>query len=159
FYSYNPTTITSTLTSHIKTPEHTSILSLSFNPYITSNAIMIDKNYRIYLLDDGIFTYLHQQIDEKIHSLDISRQIYIDWDASPFLYTIADSHNGSCHLFDIRLHNESFKELFTISNNHSYLNKTEIIRGYETSVINSYQHIFITDYSLIIIDSRMPNRS
>ncbi|CAF3687704.1 unnamed protein product [Rotaria sp. Silwood1] len=159
FYSYNPTTITSTLTSHIKTPEHTSILSLSFNPYITSNAIIIDKNYRIYLLDDGIFTYLHQQIDEKIHSLDISREIYLDWDASPFLYTIADSHNGSCHLFDIRLHNESFKELFTISNNHSYLNKTEIIRGYETSVINSYQHIFITDYSLIIIDSRMPNRS
>ncbi|CAF1164188.1 unnamed protein product [Rotaria sordida] len=160
FYSYNPTTITSTLTSHIETPEHTSILSFSFNPYITSNAILIDKNYRTYLLDDGIFTYLHQQTDEnKIHSLDIPRQIYLDWDASPFLYTIADSHNGSCLLYDIRLPNESFKELFIIGHNHPYLAKTEIIRSYKTSLINSYQHIFITDYSLIIIDSRMPNRS
>ncbi|CAF4507091.1 unnamed protein product, partial [Rotaria sp. Silwood2] len=158
FYSYNPTTITSTLTSHIETPEHTSILSLSFNPYITSNAILIDKNYRTYLLDDGIFSYLHQHTDEKIPSLDIPRRIYLDWDASPFLYTMADSHNGSCLLFDIRLRNESFKELFIIGNNHPYLAKTEIIRGYKTSSINPYQHIFITDYSLIIIDSRMPNR-
>ncbi len=39
------------------------------------------------------------------------------------------------------------------------MGKTEIIRGYKTSLINSYQHIFITDYSLIIIDSRMPNRA
>ena len=39
------------------------------------------------------------------------------------------------------------------------MSKTEIIRGYKTSLINSYQHIFITDYSLTIIDSRMPNRS
>jgi hypothetical protein len=147
------------LTSYIETPDQTPILSLAFNPYIPSNAIVIDKNYRTYLLDDNTFTYLHQQIDEKILSSNIPRHIYLDWDASPFLYTIADSHNGSCLLFDIRLHNESFKELFIIGNNHPYLSKTEIIRDYKTSLINSYQHIFITDYSLIIIDSRMPNRA
>ncbi|CAF3862614.1 unnamed protein product, partial [Rotaria magnacalcarata] len=157
-YSYSPTTETSTLTSHIETPEHTSILSLTFNPYIPSNAILIDKNHRTYLLDDGVFTYLHQQTDEKTFLSDIPRQVYLDWDASPFLYTIADSHHGSCLLFDIRLRNESFKEIFTIGNNHPYLAKTEIIRGYKTSAVNPYQHVFITDYSLIIIDSRMANR-
>ncbi|CAF3385367.1 unnamed protein product [Rotaria socialis] len=158
FYSYSPTTETSTLASHIETPEHTSILSLSFNPYIPSNAILIDKNHRTYLLDDGIFTYLHQQTDEKTFLSDTPRQVYLDWDASPFLYTIADSHQGSCLLFDIRLRNESFKEIFTIGNHHPYLAKTEIIRGYKTSAVNPYQHVFITDYSLIIIDSRMANR-
>jgi hypothetical protein len=159
FYSYNPTTTTSAFTSHIETSDPAPILSLAFNPYVSSNAILIDKNYRVYLLDDDTFTYLHQQTDSKIHSLDIPRQIYLDWDASPFLYTIADNHNGSCLLFDIRLRNESFKELFIIGSNHPYLSKTEIIRGYQTSLINPYQHVFITDYSVIIIDSRMPNRS
>ncbi len=146
------------MTAHIETPDQTSILSFSFNPYIASNGILIDKNYRTYLLDDDTLTYLHQQTNEKILSSDIPRQIYLNWDASPFLYTIADSHNSSCLLYDIRLRNESFKELFLIGTNHPYLAKTEIIRGYQTSLINSYQHVFITDYSLIIIDSRMPNR-
>ncbi|UJR31718.1 hypothetical protein I4U23_019198 [Adineta vaga] len=159
FYSYDTTTTDSRLTSYIETSDHTPILSLKFNPYICSNAICIDKNYRTYLFDDDTFTYLHQLTDEKLLSSDIPRRIYLDWDASPFLYTIADNHQGSCLLYDIRLRNESFKELFKIGSNHPYLDKTEIIRGYEKSCMNPYQHVFITDYSLIIIDSRMPNRS
>lgn len=156
---YNPRTTDSAFTSHIQTPDKTSILALSFNPYISSNAILIDKNYRTYLLDDETFTYLHQQAADKIHSSDIHRQVYVDWDASPFLYTIADNHHGSCLLYDTRLRNESLKELFVIGDAHPYLAKTEIIRGYQKSLVNSYQHIFLTDYSLTIIDSRMPNRS
>lgn len=148
------------MSSYLETPDQTSILSFAFNPYIPSNAVLIDKNYRTYLLDDDTFTYFHQQTDEKIPSSDnLPRQIYLDWDASPFLYTIADSHHGSCLLFDIRLRNETFKELFLIGTNHPYLAKTELIRGYKASLINPYQHIFITDYSLVIIDSRMPNRA
>jgi hypothetical protein len=143
----------------MQTPDNAPILSLAFNPYIASNAILMDKDHRTYLLDDETFTYLHQQTDEKIISSDTPRQVYLDWDASPFLYTITDSHCGSCLLFDIRLRNESFKELFLIGNNHPYLAKTEIIRGYKASLVNSYQHVFITDYSLVIIDSRMPNRA
>lgn len=120
----------------------------------------MDKNYRTYLVDDETLTYLHQQTDEQMISADLTpRKIYLDWDASPFLYTLADSHKGSCLLFDIRLPNETFKELFLIGTNHPYLVKSELIRGYQTSAINPYQHIIITDYSLTIIDSRMPNRS
>ncbi|CAF0735611.1 unnamed protein product [Adineta steineri] len=159
FYSYDLITTNSTLTSHIETSDHTPILSLTFNPYISSNAIVIDKNYQTYLFDDNELTHLHQLSDEKILSSDIPRRIYLDWDASPFLYTIADNHNGSCLLYDIRLRSESFKELFIIGTNHPCLGKTEIIRGYKTSLVNPYQHVFITDYSLIIIDSRMPNRT
>ncbi len=158
-YSYDPNTTDSTLTSHIETPDHIAILSLAFNPYIPSNAIVIDQNHRTYLLDDETLTYLHQQTEEKILATDIPRQTYLAWDASPFLYTLADSHTGSCLLFDIRLRNETFKELFLIGNNHPYLAKTEIIRGYERSVMNPYQHVFVTDYSVLIIDSRMPNRA
>jgi len=158
-YSYDINTNTSTLTSHCQTSEQTSIHRLSFNPYIPSNAVLIDKEYRVYLFDDDIFLPLHQLTDEKLSTSDRSRQIYLDWDASPFLYTLTDDQNGCCFLYDIRLPNETFKELFVLTTNHPYLAKTETIRAYQRSLINSYQHIFITDYSVTMIDSRMPNRS
>ncbi|CAF1164897.1 unnamed protein product [Adineta ricciae] len=158
-YSYNTTTSNSSVASYIETSDHTSILALTFNPYISSNAICIDKNYRTYLFNDDTFTYLHQLTDEKLASSHIPRQIFLDWDASPFLYTIADNHQSSCILYDIRVRNESYKELFKMGTNHPYLGETEVIRGYKTSLVNPYQHVFTTDYSLVIIDSRMPNRS
>lgn len=158
FYLYDTIGQTSQLTSLITLPDQTVPLGLSFNPYVSSNAILIDEQHRVFQLDDDTLTFLHQLPDEKPIEFDVSRQIFLDWDASPFLYTIADNYRSSCCLFDIRVRNESFKELFIIGENHSYLAKTERIRGYQKSIANSYQHVFITDYAVIIVDSRMVNR-
>ena len=158
FYLYDTISQTSQLTSLITLPDQTVPLGLTFNPYVSSNAILLDEQHRVFQLDDDTLTFLHQLPDEKPLEFDVSRQIFLDWDASPFLYTIADNYRGSCCLFDIRVRNESFKELFIIGENHSYLAKTEIIRGYQKSIANSYQHIFVTDYAVIIVDSRMVNR-
>jgi hypothetical protein len=147
-----------TLTSQIEIPDHVSPWKLSFNPYITSNAILVDRNHRVYLVDDDTLIYLHQLTDEHLIQSDLARQVFIDWDASPFLYTIADNHRGSCLLFDLRVRNEPLKELLTIASQHNYLAKKEILHGYQTSLVNPYQHVFITDYAVTIIDSRMANR-
>jgi DNA-binding sugar fermentation-stimulating protein len=136
-----------------------SILNLTFNRYVPDNAVFVDDHHRIHLLDDGQINHLHQLSNDVVVNDDESRQIFLDWDASPFLYTIADTHRHSCLLFDLRIRNESFRELLIIGQNHPYLGRLETLRGYQASVFNLYQHVFVTDYSLIIIDSRMPNRA
>lgn len=112
----------------------------------------------MYLQDDADLTYLHQLVDDKVLPSTIPQRFFLDWDASPFLYTIAGTNSGSCLLFDIRVRNESFKELFTVGKNHPYLSVTESLHSYQKSVVNLYQHVFLTDYSVIVVDSRMANR-
>ena len=159
FYNFDPTSTVSTLASQIETPDRSPIRYLSFNPYIPSNAILIDEHHRTYLLDDTNLTFLHQLPNETDASSTSSPSVFLGWDASPFLYTVANTQTGSCLLFDLRVRNESFKELFTLGSHHPYLSATELIRGYQASAMNPYQHVFVTDYSLTIIDSRMPNRA
>lgn len=150
---------TTDVTAPIEKSNQTSIHSLAFNPYISGNSVFIDDDHRIFLLDDDRLTYLHQWTDENLNEDKQERQITLQWDASPFLYTIADNHRNTCLLFDLRLRNEPQKELFVNKGNHAHLSQQETLRGYQSSVINPYQHIFLTDFSLMTIDSRMANRA
>ncbi|CAF1381638.1 unnamed protein product, partial [Didymodactylos carnosus] len=139
------------------------ICSLSFNPYVPSFSIFIDDKHQIHLVDfeqesEQIIVqqrYYHQQQKDIYNQIE-SQLLFIGWDSSPFLFTSTNSHYG-CKLYDTRIHNECIKNLFQL--NKPYLHKLETIRLYQSSITNEYQHIFITDYTVILIDSRMADRT